>query len=186
VDSVELVGAGLFHDPMFVFIQPDDARRRRSLRWYVPNCLRMLRSRGRVDEIPERAVALWIPPDSKVRPPLMTPGQLMAAPFRLGPAAMQRAMEFAAALDESWRDSARGAWRLLHVAVDPGTRRQGHAAAVLAPTLGEADATGTRCYVAAMSEAVLPFFATEGFEVEHHLRIEGLPQFWTMVRDPRP
>jgi ribosomal protein S18 acetylase RimI-like enzyme len=185
MDSVEMVVHGFFGDPMFVFIQPDDHRRQALLEWYVPALLGLLEKRGRLDVVPERAAALWIPPDSKLKPPVVPRRKLLSAPFRIGPTAMQRSMEFAAAVDDASRVEAQGAWRLIHVAVDPAHRDQGHAAAVLSRTLDEAAATGRRCFVAATSEFAVKFFLSQGFEVGRHLRVEGLPQFWTMIREPR-
>ena len=103
----------------------------------------------------------------------------------MGFSALQRAMEFAAAVDDVARERKLDAWQLIHVAVDPARRTRGHAAEVLARTLDEADATRHRSFVAATSEPAVKFLATQGFEVDHHLRVEGLPQFWTMVREPR-
>jgi hypothetical protein len=184
MDPVDLIRATLFDEPMFVFIQPNDLHRRRLLHWYVPSMLRLLERKGRLDVVPDRAAALWIPPDSRLRPPLVPRAQLLTAPFRMGFAAMQRAMEFAAAVDEVGRDQRQDAWQLIHVGVDPMHREQGHAAAALARTLAEADATGRRCFVVATSEFAVRFFVALRFDVDHHRRVVGLPQFWTMVRQP--
>lgn len=170
---------------MFEFIQPDDLRRRKLLAWYVPLALRRVETKARLDVVPDCAVAIWIPPTSALRPPLISWISLLTAPARLGLAALQRAMEFSAALEEAIRDQAPGAWRLIHVGVAPGARTRGYAAAALARTLAEADSSGHRCFVAATSEPAAAFLGTQGFEVAHHLQVEGLPQFWTMVREPR-
>jgi GNAT superfamily N-acetyltransferase len=184
VETEDLVRRTLQDDPMFVFIQPDDARRRRLLGWYVPALLKLLRAKGRVDVAPGPAAALWVPPAAKVRPPLISRVDLVTAPFRLGLSATQRAMEFAAAVDEASRGSAADAWLLVHVSVEPDRRARGLAAGVMKRTLDEADAADQRAFVAATSEPAVGFLTTQGFEVEHHLRVEGLPQFWTMVRSP--
>ncbi len=185
MEPAELVAATLYDDPMFVFIQPDDVRRRALLAWYVPHVIRRVEAKGRVDVVPDRAAAIWIPPTSKLRPPFVSWTSLMVAPVRLGIIALQRAMEFAAAVDEASRDQAPGSWRLMHVAVARSVRSRGYAAEVLAGTLAEADAGGHRSFVAATSEPATAFLGTQGFEVVRHLRVEGLPQFWTMVREPR-
>ena len=185
MEPAELIAAALYDDPMFGFIQPDDLRRRKLLAWYVPRVVRRTEAKGRLDVVPDCAAAIWIPPTSTLRPPLISWTSLLVAPGRLGLAALQRAMEFAAAVDEASRDQAPGSWRLMHVAVAPSVRSRGHAAEVLAGTLAEADAGGLRCFVAATSEPAVAFLSTQGFEVAHHLRVEGLPQFWTMMREPR-
>lgn len=186
METGELIQTTLHADPMFMFIQPDDSRRRTLLEWYVPRAIRRVQALGRLDVVPELAAAIWIPPDSKLRPPLLSPASLVSAPVRVGISAVQRAMEFAAAIDDASRDQAPGSWRLIHVAVDPSTRARGHAATVLGEVFGDADGAGQRCFVAATSEAAVAFLASQGFDVAHHLRVEGLPQFWTMLREPRP
>jgi GNAT superfamily N-acetyltransferase len=185
MDLAELAVSVLMDDPMFVFIQPDTSARRRLLDWYVPRVIRRTEQRGRVDTIPGQAVAIWIPPGSTLRPPLLSRADLLVVPFRVGFGATQRAMEFAAAVGDAWRGVGGDAWQLVQVSVAPGRRSLGLGAQVLAPALALADAAGQRCHIATYAEATLPFLQSQGFEVHRHLRIEGLPQFWTMVREPR-
>ena len=184
MEPTELATAALLDDPMFVFIQPDPAARRRLLDWYVPRVIRRTEQRGRVDVIPGQAVAIWIPPGSKLKPPLLSPLDLVVVPFRVGFGATQRAMEFAAAVGDAWRGVGRDAWQLVQVSVAPGRRSLGLGGQVLAPALAVADAAGQRCHIATYAERTLPFLQSQGFEVDRHLRVEGLPQFWTLVRQP--
>ena len=184
MDAAELVASALFADPMFVFIEPDPARRRRLLGWYIPGVVKLAEKRGRIDVIRGQAVAIWIPPGSTLKPPLIARSTLLTVPFRIGLSATQRAMEFAAAVDEAWRGVGPQAWQLVQVSVAPGQRSLGLGAEVLAPVLTEADAAQQTCHVATYAEATLPFLQSQGFEVINHLRVEGLPQFWTLVRQP--
>jgi ribosomal protein S18 acetylase RimI-like enzyme len=186
MDPTELLRTALFDDPMFAFIQPDEVRRRKALEWYVPPFLRRLREGGRVDEVAGSAVALWVPPGSPLKPPLLPRSQVLTAPFRLGFTATQRMMEFAAAMDEAMREHRAHAWQLVYVAVDPSQQRRGLGASVLTEGLRQADAENRPCSFVVTADTWVPYFGELGFELEHHLRVEGLPQFWTLRRDPRP
>src|SRR5688572_16243903 len=78
-------------------------------------------------------------------------------------------------------------WWLTHVGVRPTSRRQGLAAAVLAPALVRCDAEGVLASAAVFSWANVRFLRGFGFEVTTTTRTadDELP-LWVLVRQPQP
>jgi GNAT superfamily N-acetyltransferase len=78
-------------------------------------------------------------------------------------------------------------WWLAHLGVRPTSRRQGLAAAVLAPALIRCDADGVAAAAAVFSWANVRFLRGFGFEVTADLRTadDELP-VWVLVRRPQP
>jgi GNAT superfamily N-acetyltransferase len=76
-------------------------------------------------------------------------------------------------------------WWLLHLGVRPTSRRQGLAAAVLAPVLVRCDAEGTLAAAAVVNWANVRFLRGFGFEVTLETRTsdDELP-LWVLVRQP--
>jgi GNAT superfamily N-acetyltransferase len=77
-------------------------------------------------------------------------------------------------------------WWLAHLGVRPTSRRQGQAAAVLAPALVRCDTDGLPAAATAFSWANARFLRGFGFEVTHTLRTadDELP-LWVLVRQPQ-
>jgi GNAT superfamily N-acetyltransferase len=78
-------------------------------------------------------------------------------------------------------------WWLAHLGVRPTSRRQGLAAAVLAPALVRCDAEGVLAAAAVFSWANVRFLRGFGFEVTTTTRSadDALP-LWVLVRQPQP
>jgi GNAT superfamily N-acetyltransferase len=78
-------------------------------------------------------------------------------------------------------------WWLAHLGVRPTSRRQGLAAAVLAPALIRCDADGVAAAAAVFSWANVRFLRGFGFEVTTTTRTadDALP-LWVVVRQPQP
>jgi GNAT superfamily N-acetyltransferase len=76
-------------------------------------------------------------------------------------------------------------WWLTHLGTRPTARRQGLAAAVLAPALATADGTGTPAAAAVFTWANVRFLRRFGFEVSAALRTpdDELP-LWLVLREP--
>jgi GNAT superfamily N-acetyltransferase len=78
-------------------------------------------------------------------------------------------------------------WWLLHLGVRPSSRRQGLAAAVLAPALVRCDTDGVLAATAVYSWANVRFLRGFGFEVTSELRTaDGELPLWVLVRQPQP
>lgn len=133
------------------------------------------------------AVAVWEPPaDAPGTQPL--PADVRTAldrelPYlsadRASPVADTAALVTAARPDDAH-------WWLAHLGVRPSSRRQGLAAAVLAPVLVRCDAEGVLAGAAVFSWANVRFLRGFGFEVSSTTRTadDGLP-LWVLVRQPQ-
>jgi GNAT superfamily N-acetyltransferase len=133
------------------------------------------------------AVAVWEPPTGAADThPL--PGDVRAALARELPyLAADRAAPVAqttALVAES--RPAQPHWWLAHLGVRPTSRRQGQAAAVLAPALVRCDTDGVPAAAAVFSWANARFLRGFGFEVTHTIRTtdDELP-LWVLVRQPQ-
>ena len=77
-------------------------------------------------------------------------------------------------------------WWLAHLGVRPSSRRQGLAAAVLAPVLVRCDAESTLAAAAVYSWANARFLRGFGFEVTLSTRTaDGDLPLWVVVRQPQ-
>jgi GNAT superfamily N-acetyltransferase len=133
------------------------------------------------------AVAVWEPPaGAPGTTPL--PADVRAALDRELPylsAARASAVAETAALVTTARPDGPH-WWLLHLGVRPTSRRQGLAAAVLAPALVRCDADGVQAAAAVYSWANVRFLRGFGFEVTTTTRTadDELP-LWVLVRQPQ-
>ncbi|MCW2705143.1 MAG: Acetyltransferase family protein [Blastococcus sp.] len=133
------------------------------------------------------AVAVWTPPaDAEGTTPL--PADVRAALARELPylsADRWPAVAGTAELVEASRPT-EPHWWLAHLGVRPTARRQGLAAAVLAPALVRCDAEGTQAAAAVYSWANVRFLRGFGFEVTLTTRTtdDELP-LWMLVRQPQ-
>jgi GNAT superfamily N-acetyltransferase len=134
------------------------------------------------------AVAVWDPPPGASGTSLL-PADVRAALDRELPyLAADRASvvaETAALVTAARPDDPH--WWLAHLGVRPTSRRQGLAAAVLAPALVRCDAEGVLAAAAVFSWANVRFLRGFGFEVTTTTRTadDALP-LWVLVRQPQP
>jgi GNAT superfamily N-acetyltransferase len=134
------------------------------------------------------AVAVWQPPDGAAgTSPL--PADVRAALDRelpyLSAGRAPVVAETAALVTAARPDGPH--WWLAHLGVRPTSRRQGLAAAVLAPALVRCDSEGVLAAAAVFSWANVRFLRGFGFEVTTTTRTadDGLP-LWVLVRQPQP
>ncbi len=174
-------------DPMFAYLEPDGLRRARRLPWFFGAALRLGRQQGRVVIDEDRGAAIWLPPGrTAIGLPAVVRSGLVAAPLRLGLGASQRFAELTAAFEEAGQGvHGDSYWHLFILGVEPRSQGLGIGSRLVAPVLAEADTTRRPCYLETLAESNLGFYRRHGFEVAEHLRPEGLPEFWTMLRAPR-
>lgn len=172
-------------DPMFLFIEPDEDRRRRRLPWFFSAAARLGRQRGRLDATPE-AAAIWLTPGrTELGPGALVRSGLAAAPARLGLAAFRRFVALTSAFEEAGAEL-RGEdhWHLFILGVDPDHRGEGRGTGLLAPILRRADEAGLPVSLETCTERNLPFYERHGFVIDRCIARAALPEFWTMVRRP--
>lgn len=174
-------------DPIQRYVIPDDARRARLLPRTFPAAVRYCLSYGEVYTTPDLGgVACWVPPGGSVTDPWgMVRSGKIAAPLRLGPAAVFRFVGVARYMAAERERVAPGPhWYLYAIGVDPSHQGRGVGGALLGPVLARADAGGLPCYLETQVGRNVGFYEGYGFEVASEGEPRGL-RVWTMLRKPR-
>jgi len=186
-DASTVLARAFFDDPLFVWMESTDERRKRILPWIMRIGSRYGTRFGEVHGTPERVrgVAVWLPPGaSSVLPERLEEAGFVDPAAVLGETALERFgsfMEHAEALHA--RDMSAPHWYLMILGVDPPHQGRGIGGGVIQPVLTRADADGLACYLETAKERNLPFYRKHGFEVVHDGPMPGGgPRFWTMKR----
>jgi ribosomal protein S18 acetylase RimI-like enzyme len=165
---------------------PDDGRVQRLTRWHELAAHEAVSTGTAWVSEGVSSVALWRPPDGAAgTAPL--PSDVRAAldrelPYLSGSRAPVVADTEARAA-EHLPDGPH--WQLLHLATRPTARRQGLAAAVLAPALARCDADGLPAAALAYSWAAVAYLRGAGFRVTADLETaDGAMPVWVVTRAP--
>jgi ribosomal protein S18 acetylase RimI-like enzyme len=185
----EMLARAFHDDPPEVWLFPDEARRRRVLRWDFGVALRYGLRYGETYTTPghPEAVAVWLPPD---RPLTSTIRMIIvggvAAPFVLGFTAFRRFLSLSGLMEKLHkRDVPKRHWYLMVLGVDPPRQGQGVGGDLIQPVLALADRDELPCYLETSKEINVRFYEKHGFEVVVEGDLPGgAPKFWTMKRDP--
>ncbi|MGO1739018.1 MAG: GNAT family N-acetyltransferase [Actinomycetaceae bacterium] len=179
----DLVAAAFDADPLFTWVLPDRAQRRRRLARWATASVRLTLSHGVVDTAGGRGMASW-------QPPGRTPSALdrlrdgaVGAQLALGPGGLARI----AAADRQAHAARRahdpgGSWYLALLAVHPGHRGQGLAGALLRHGLARADRTASPVWLETNAARNVSIYERFGFEVVAHEPEGQLPEFWGLLR----
>jgi len=178
--------ARAFHDdPAWVWLFPDDARRRRLLPWlfrvgFDVTAADVWATAGRV-----LGASRWLPPGRPAMRVGPTLRALVATPLRLGHATAPF-LAYGRAVETLRAESAPGPhWYLAGIGVDPPERRRGVGSALLEPGLGAAERDGLPAVLLTNSEANLSFYERHGFVVVREGDTpQGGPHAWAMVKAP--
>ncbi len=178
--------ARAFHDdPAWVWLFPDDERRRRLLPWlfrvgFEVTAADLWATPGAV-----RGVARWLPPGRPAMRVGATFRALVTTPFRLG-AATSPFLAYGRAVEALRAESAPGPhWYLAGIGVDPDAQRRGIGSALIAPGVEAAARDGLPAVLLTNNEANLPFYEAQGFAVVRKDETpRGGPQAWAMVKAP--
>lgn len=191
IDAASAVLArAFFDDPMTVYVEPDDARRRQILPGFFSTGVILGHRHGEAYATVGTldAAVVWMPPEA----PELSPEHIAAA----GSADRQREMG-AAAMERFNRVT--GVWGMLHerdmpdphwylmiLGVEPARQGQGVGGQMIASVLRRADAAGVACYLETAKARNVPFYQRHGFEVlvEDTMPDAGFT-YWTMRRLPR-
>jgi ribosomal protein S18 acetylase RimI-like enzyme len=188
-EASEVQGRAFFADPLFEFVFPDPAERRRDLPWLMRFAVNYGLQFGEVHTTTGSRAghAVWLPPgDAHMTPERMAAAGLDEAEERVSTDAMVRFggfMEEIAPIHE--RLAPEPHWYLMVLGVDPPHQGKGVGGTLMAPALACADGDGLRCYLETSKERNVNFYRKHGFEVHTEHDLEDGPRVWMMIREPR-
>jgi ribosomal protein S18 acetylase RimI-like enzyme len=172
-------------DPAWVWLIPDDERRRRLLPWLFRIGFDVTAADvyGTVGEL--RGAARWLPPGRPAMRVAPTLRALVTTPLRLGGATPQF-LAYGRAVETLRAEVAPGPhWYLAGIGVDPAAQRQGIGATLLQPGVDGAARDRLPAVLLTNNEANLSFYEGNGFRVVREGDTpRGGPHAWAMVRSP--
>ena len=187
--AAEVLALAFHQDPIACYVFPEEAQRRRVLRWMFHCHLRYGLRYGEVyttDSV--GGVAIWLSPGQTTQTlwRLLRTGAL-PAPLRFGWRALRRSMAFMDLATTWHRQYAPEAhWYLFYLGVIPTQQGRGIGSALLQPVLARADAHQLACYLETGVARNVGFYARHGFHVVAEGALpRGGPRLWAMVRTPR-
>jgi ribosomal protein S18 acetylase RimI-like enzyme len=172
-------------DPAWVWILPDEARRREVLPWLFRVGFDVTAADVWTTTGPLRGAARWLPPGRAPMRVAPTLRALVATPFRLG-SATGRFLAYGRAVELLRARVAPGPhWYLAGIGVEPGEQGRGIGSALLGPGLEGAARDRLPCVLLTNNERNLAFYGTHGFEVvDQSATPEDGPHAWAMVKSP--
>jgi ribosomal protein S18 acetylase RimI-like enzyme len=184
-EASDVLSRAFQDDPAWVWLIPDDERRRQLLPWLFRVGFDVTAAEVWTTTGPVLGAARWLPPG---RPPMRvgpTLKALVTTPFRLGRAiapflAYGRAVE--ALRTQAMPDPH---WYLAGIGVDPSAQRRGVGAALMQPGLAAAARAALPAVLLTNNEANLSFYRGNGFAVVRESETpKGGPHAWAMVKAP--
>jgi ribosomal protein S18 acetylase RimI-like enzyme len=178
--------ARAFHDdPAWIWLIPDDERRRRLLPWLFRVGFEVTAADVWATAGPVRGAARWLPPGRPAMRVGPTLRALVTTPFRLG-AATAPFLAYGRAVEALRAETEPGPhWYLAGIGVDPDAQRAGVGSALLAPGVEAAARDGLPTVLLTNNEANLAFYERYGFVVAREQDTpRGGPHAWAMVRAP--
>jgi ribosomal protein S18 acetylase RimI-like enzyme len=168
------------HDPQFLYVFPDETERLRRTPWFFTAALRYSAAVGTVLAA-DGGVAILIPPGGQATSfSRMVRSGLVAAPVRLGPAALRRLTAFAA----TSRDLRAGVvrepfWYVGGIGVEPERQGEGTGAALMEELAARA---GAPLCLETANERNVAWYERLGYVVAAEGRVPEGPAIWSMVR----
>ena len=145
-EAVAVLARAFFDDPQFVYLEPDDDRRRPLMPLFMSVGVRYGRLFGEAYATDPQPLggAIWLPPGhTEVLPDRLAEAGMAAAEEAAGPDAMARFgafMEVGAMLHR--RDMPMPHWYLMILGVDPPVQGRGLGGSLIQPVLDRADRDG--------------------------------------------
>jgi ribosomal protein S18 acetylase RimI-like enzyme len=184
-EASDVLARAFYDDPAWMWLIPDDDRRRRLLPWlfrvgFEVTAAEVWSTAGLV-----RGAARWLPPGRPAMRVGPTLRALVTTPFRLG-AATTPFLAYGRAVETLRAEAEPGPhWYLAGIGVDPQAQRQGIGSALIGPGVEAAAREGLPTVLLTNNEANLPFYEAHGFAVVRQEETpRGGPQAWAMVKAP--
>ena len=189
-DAGAVLGRAFHDDPMFAWIIPDEAGRRKKLPWFMTLAAAYGERYGEVETTAGRVDgnAIWLPPgDTDVPAMRMMRMGMYKAPFVLGMGPMMRFLKLMDITEKLHHEAVPEPHHYLMVlGVDTPRQGQGIGSALMAPMLARADAGHLPCYLETMKPINVKLYQKHGFEVVVEDDVpDGGPHYWTMKRPAR-
>jgi ribosomal protein S18 acetylase RimI-like enzyme len=184
----QVMSRAFHNDPVWVYLLPDETKRRRLLPAFFNILVRYSLRYGQVYSTANiEGVACWLPPgntfprfDRLAR--IGTLDGLRAS--GLGLAGFRRYLHMESYFDNIHKQAVPGPhWYLWGIGVDPACQGQGIGAALMQPILALAANDGLPCYLETSNERNVPFYRKHGFVVSKEGIVPGTElRVWRMVR----
>jgi ribosomal protein S18 acetylase RimI-like enzyme len=172
-EASDVLSRAFQDDPAWVWLIPDDERRRQLLPWLFRVGFDVTAAEVWTTTGPVLGAARWLPPG---RPPMRvgpTLKALVTTPYG-------RAVE--ALRTQAMPDPH---WYLAGIGVDPSAQRRGVGAALMQPGLAAAARAALPAVLLTNNEANLSFYRRNGFAVVRESETpKGGPHAWAMVKAP--
>ena len=189
--AADVLVRAFFDSPFWTWLEPDAAKRRALLEWYMPVGVRyglLAREVFGVGD-PVRAIAIWEPPEDA--PTDRDPDGTISGYADHAKHMSGEAFARSEAASETQRPvrlrvmDGRPFWYLQLIGVDPVAQRSGAGAALLGDMFARADASGVPICLDTETEANVPYYEQHGFRLVHHGELPlGGPNSWTFRHDP--
>lgn len=184
----KLLARAFYNHAAVTYVLPDQRIRRAVLPWFFTSvAIRAARLCGEVfTNVNLEGGALWIRPGGDLTLGRAAMTEVQSLPIRIDRRSISRWNNLIGHLESARRNLGNELhWYLMAIATDPSkisVRRD-----LMNPVLAEADWDHRHCYAETFDEKELSFYQKQGFQIIGAGQIpEGGPNFWTMIRPPRP
>lgn len=181
----EVLGAAFHDDPVWMWVCPDDRRRREHLGAAFAQVIRSrVRSGWSWTTDGLQGGAVWAAPGHWKSRPMDGVRAIPPMVRAIGRHGLRERLEALGRLERHHPREPH--WYLEILAADPAMRGRGIGSALIAPMLERCDTEGLPAYLESSKEENLAFYGRFGFEVREVLEIApSAPPMWAMWRDPR-
>jgi len=186
--AAEMLAAAFHDDPLYAYLLPDEAERRRKSRYLHEFFLRYGLAYGEVYATSPglEGVAVWLPPQ-RAHPSqwrAMRTGALSLT-LKLGRKFISRQVHINNyILPMHKRHAPFRHWYLFHIGVAPDFQGRGYGGALLKAMLARIDGEGLPCYLETQKEKNVAFYRHYGFAVAGRTDIPGTGfSQWAMLRE---
>lgn len=181
-DLSAVLGRAFHDDPVFGWMFPSPARRRRWAARFFHIRMRQLLDQDEIWTADGAGAAVWAQPG---RWEVGWRGALQMAGLARGLGRHAPRALVGGARIERAHPRVPPHWFLAVLGVDPPRQGTGIGTALLGPVLAECDRDGVGAYLETATRRDVAFYTRFGFRVTGELRLPGGPPVWPMWRDPR-